>query len=330
MPNKKGEIVIYKTKRGETKIEAKLENETVWLDSHQMGVLFGVDRTGVVRHIKNIYKTGELSENLTCAKIAQVAKDGKVRKMDFYNLDMIISVGYRVNSKRAAEFRIWATRVLKEHLIKGYAINEARLKQRQEIKLTELEKVIRLFQDARVSKLLNQGEADGLLEVITEYANTWVMLERYDKEKIIAKKKTLKEKSILDYEKSQGAIAKLKKNLLGKKEATGIFAQERGHGLEAILGNLNQTFSGRALYPSIEQKAAHLLYFVIKDHPFVDGNKRIGSFLFVVYLSQNKYLFKKNGEKKINDNALVALALLVAQSQPREKDLMIALITNLL
>jgi prophage maintenance system killer protein len=196
--------------------------------------------------------------------------------------------------------------------------------------LAELEKVIRLFQDARQNRLLDQSEADGLLQVITQYANTWILLQKYDEEKITLKKKLVKEKSILNYEKAGKAIAQLKNNLLKKKEATGIFAQERSHGLDAILGNLNQTFGGKALYPSIEQKAAHLLYFVIKDHPFVDGNKRIGSFLFIAYLAQNQYLLDKNGEKKINDNALVALALLVAQSHPKEKTSMVALITNLL
>jgi death-on-curing family protein len=214
-------------------------------------------------------------------------------------------------------------------LVKGYTINEKRLQQR-DAKLQELEKVIHLFQDAKNSKLLSQSEADGLLQVITDYANSWVLLQKYDQEKIEVKKKTVKEKSILDYTKAKDAITQLKNNLLKKKEATDIFGVERSHGLEAILGNLNQTFSGKALYPSIEQKAAHLLYFVIKDHPFVDGNKRVGSFLFIAYLAQNKYLTNKNGEKKINDNALVALALLVAQSHPKEKELMIALITNLL
>jgi prophage maintenance system killer protein len=177
---------------------------------------------------------------------------------------------------------------------------------------------------------LDQKEADGLLNVITEYANSWILLQKYDENKIISKSKTTKEKSILNYPKAINAISRLKNNLLKKKEATEIFGTEREHSLEGILGNLNQSFDGKALYPSIEQKAAHLLYFVIKDHPFIDGNKRIGSFLFIAYLSQNKYLFNKKGEKKINDNALVALALLVAQSNPKDKEIMVALVTNLL
>jgi prophage maintenance system killer protein len=243
---------------------------------------------------------------------------------------VIISVGYRVNSQRATDFRIWATKTLKDHLVKGYTINENRLKQR-DTKLKELEKVIRLFQDAKRSKLLNQSEADGLLYVITEYANTWILLNKFDQDKIAIKGKGAKEKSILDYEKARNEIFELRKKLVREKEAADIFGTERGgHGLEGILGNLNQSFGGKALYPTIEIKAAHLLYFVIKDHPFVDGNKRIGSFLFIAYLSQNQYLSRKNGEKKINDNALVALALLVAQSNPKDKEMMIALITNLL
>lgn len=325
----KGEVIIYKAKDGQAKLEVNLRDETVWLDAHQLAKLFEVDRTGIVRHIKNVYKSKELRENSTCAKIAQVAHDGRIRKMDFYNLDMIISVGYRVNSQRATEFRIWATKTLKNHLVRGYTINENRLRQR-DTRLQELEKVIRLFQDAKQSKLLNQSEADGLLHVITEYADTWILLNKFDQEKIIIKGKGAKEKSVLDYDKAMEEIFQLKNKLVSQKEATDIFGQERSHGLEGIMGNINQSFGGKALYPTIEIKAAHLLYFVIKDHPFVDGNKRIGSFLFIAYLHQNKYLLNKNGEKKINDNALVALALLVAQSNPKDKESMIALVTNLL
>jgi prophage maintenance system killer protein len=302
----------------------------VWLTQKQIGQLFGIERSVITKHLNNVFKSRELNKNSVCAFFAHTAEDGKIYKTQFYNLDAVISVGYRANSRRATEFRIWATNTLREYLIKGYTINEKRLKEQKELKLAELEKVINLFQSARQSKLLDQSEADGLLQVITEYANSWILLQKYDETNIALKKTTAKEKSILDYAKATGAIVQLKNNLLKQKEATEIFGQERSHGLEAILGNLNQSFSGKALYPSIEQKAAHLLYFVIKDHPFVDGNKRIGSFLFIAYLAQNKYLLNKKGEKKINDNALVALALLVAQSNPKEKELMIALISNLL
>lgn len=327
-PKNRGEIVIYKAKDGQTKLEVNLQDETVWLTQAQIAELFGTQRPAITKHLKNIFKEGELKENSVCSILEHTASDGKTYKTSFYNLDAILSVGYRVNSGRAAQFRIWATKTLKNHLIKGYTVNEKRLRQR-DIKLQELEKVIRLFQYTRQSKLLSQGEANGLLHVITEYANSWVLLNKFDQEKLAIKKET-KEKSILDYEKAQREIFELKNKLTKQKEATEIFGQERGQSLEGILGNLNQSFGGKFLYPTVSEKAAHLLYFVIKDHPFVDGNKRIGSFLFIAYLSQNNYLLNKKGEKKINDNALVALALLVAQSNPKDKDLMIALITNLL
>lgn len=325
----KGEVIIYKAKGGQTRLEVSLQEETVWLMQAQIAELFGTKRPAITKHLKNIFKDGELEKNSVCSILEHTASDGKNYKTSFYNLDAILSVGYRVNSKRATQFRIWATKTLKDHLVKGYTVNEKRLKQR-DVKLQELEKVIRLFQDAKKSKLLDQSEADGLLHVITEYANTWILLNKFDQEKISIKGRGAREKSILDYQKAKDDIAGLKKNLISGKQATDIFGQERGESLAAILGNLNQSFGGKALYPSIEEKAAHLLYFVIKDHPFVDGNKRTGSFLFIAYLSQNRYLLRKNGEKKINDNALVALALLVAQSNPKDKDMMIALITNLL
>lgn len=322
----KGDIIIYKTKGGEARLEVNLQDETVWLTQDQMVNLFKRDQSVISRHISKVFKEGELSKksNMHFLHIANSDKP-----VVFYSLDVIISVGYRVKSLEGTKFRIWATRTLKDHLIKGYTLNESRLKQR-DVKLQELEKVIRLFQDAKQSKMLNQSEADGLLHVITEYANSWILLNKYDQEKIAIKAKGEKEKSILDYDKAKNNIIALKKDLTHKKRATDIFGAEREHGLEAVLGNINQSFGGKALYPTIEQKAAHLLYFVIKDHPFVDGNKRIGSFLFIAYLSQNKYLLDKKGEKKINDNALVALALLVAQSNPKDRNIMIALITNLL
>lgn len=326
----KGEVIIYKAKDGETKLEVNLQNETVWLTQAQMSELFKKDVRTISEHVRNIFKEGELLEESSVRAKSGNSGIGLVKPTRYYNLDVVISVGYRVKSLRGTQFRIWATKTLREHLIKGYTINERRLKQQREIKLQELERVIKLFQETKESRLLSLIEADGLLHVITEYANSWVLLNKFDQEKIVPKEKGGKEKSILDYEKAKREITLLKTKLLSQKEATNIFGQEREHNLEAVLGNLNQTFSGKALYPTIEQKAAHLLYFVIKDHPFVDGNKRIGAFLFIAYLHQNRYLTRKNGEKKINDNALVALALLIAQSNPKDKELMIALVTHLL
>jgi len=326
----RGEIVIYKTKDGQAKLEVNLREDTVWLDAHQTALLFDVNRPAIVKHINNIYKTGELDEKSTCSILEQVAADGKIRKMNLYNLDMVISVGYRVNSTRATQFRIWATKVLRDHIIKGFTLNEKRLKEQKIVKLQELENAIALLRGAVRNRELNKIEAEGLLKVITDYANSWILLQKYDEGKLAIPKKTSKFLWELDYKEAKKAIAELKSNLIKSKNATGIFGQEREYGLDSIIGNLNQSFGGKKLYPSVGEKAAHLLYFVIKDHPFVDGNKRSASLLFIQFLARNNYLFRKNGERKINDNALVALALLVAESNPREKDVIIALITNLL
>ena len=324
--SKKGEIIIYKTSTG-PKLEVRLEKETIWLDAHQIAKLFGVDRTGVVRHISNIYKTGELAKDSTCAKIAQVAKDGKIREMDYYNLDMIISVGYRVNSSRATQFRIWATKTLKDHLIQGYTVNEKRLSSSKE-KLSQLQETISFLRDKSKHELL-AGQEKEIFDLLANYSKTLTLLEQYDKDKLVLAKRG-KGKFVLDSDVAFGIINKLKEDLLVKKEAGDLFGQEYGDKFKAILGNIRQTFGGQELYPSIEEKAAHLLYFIIKDHPFADGNKRTGSFLFIYFLDKNDYLYRDSGEKKINDNALVALALLIAVSNPKDKETMIKIITNLL
>jgi len=322
----KGEIIIYSTKKG-PKLEVQLKGETVWLDSHRLAKLFDVDRTGVVRHIANIYKNSELKRNSTCAKIAQVAEDGKVRKMDLYNLDMILSVGYRVNSKRATQFRIWATKTLKNHLVRGYTINEKRLAG-QMGKLKELQEAISFLREKSSHKLL-ADQSQELLNLLDGYAKSFTLLEQYDKNKMKVPKGK-RGKFRLEYDKAGELILDLKKELAAKREASDLFGREVSHKFESIAKNLYQTFGGKELYATIEQKAAHILYLTIKDHPFADGNKRIASFMFVYFLDKNNYLLKKSGERKINDNALVALALLIAVSQPKEKEMMIKLITNLL
>jgi death-on-curing family protein len=323
----KGEVIIYKTKDGQAKLGVNLREETVWLGQDQMVDLFRRDQSVISRHINNVFKEGELDKksNMHFLHIANSDKP-----VAFYNLDVIISVGYRIKSKRGTEFRIWATKVLRNHIIKGFTINEKRLKEQKQVKLRELESAISLLQGAIRNRDLNKIEAEGLLKVITDYANSWILLQKYDEGKLVIQKKTSKFRWELDYDEAKKSIGELKNNLIKNKRATEIFGQERGHGLDAIIGNLNQSFGGKKLYPSIEQKAAHLLYFVIKDHPFVDGNKRSASFLFILYLSRNNYLLNKKGERKINDNALVALALLVAESNPKEKNMMVALITNLI
>ncbi|MCK4905251.1 virulence protein RhuM/Fic/DOC family protein [bacterium] len=323
---KKGEIVIYKSPSGPG-IRVKLEKDTVWLDAHLIAQLFDVNRPAIVKHINNIYKTIEFHEKSTCSILEQVAADGKIRKMNLYNLDMIISVGYRVNSKRATQFRIWATKTLKEHLVKGYTINEKRLLTTQE-KFKELQNAIELLQGKARHKLLS-GQEQEILNLLADYSKTLTLLDQYDKEKLPLVKKT-KGKFVLKYEGSLKVIRRIKTELASKKEASNLFGNESGEKFQGILGSIYQTFGGKQLYPSLEEKASHLLYFIIKDHPFIDGNKRIGSFLFVYFLDKNNHLYKTSGEKKINDNALTALSLLIAVSNPKEKDNLIKIITNLL
>jgi prophage maintenance system killer protein len=326
---KKGEVIIYKSKEG-PKLEVRLEEDTVWLTQKQMAMLFDKGIPTINEHIKNIYKEGELKQKPTIRKFRIVQKEGArhvERDVDFYNLDVIISVGYRVKSLRGTQFRIWATRTLKEHLIKGYTINEKRLLQYQN-SFQNLQEAIALLQDKSRHKLL-AGQEQEILSLLSSYSRTLSLLEQYDREKLILAKKG-KEKYILQYNEAKMLIGKIKKELIVKSEASNLFGQECGDKLKDIIGNIYQTFDGRELYPSLEEKASHLLYFIIKDHPFVDGNKRIGSFLFIYYLDKNNYLYRINNEKKINDNALTTLAILIAVSNPKEKDKMIKIITNLL
>ncbi|MFH1233243.1 MAG: virulence protein RhuM/Fic/DOC family protein [Patescibacteria group bacterium] len=323
---KNGEIIIYKTLNG-PEIQVKLKQDTVWLDARLISKIFNVQRPAIVKHIGNIYKTGELDKKITCSKMEQVANDGKVRKMNLYNLDIIISVGYRVNSQRATQFRIWATKILKQYLIKGYAINEKYLLEAQN-KFHELQETILFLQKQSQKKLL-KGQEIEILNLLADYSKTLSLLEQYDKGafQII---KGVKTKFVLRYENCIKIIVELKKELINKKEASDLFGQEREGSFEGIIKGLNQTFSKKELYPTIGDKAANLLYFIIKDHPFFDGNKRSAAFLFVYFLDQSNYLFKKSGERKINDNALTALALLIAESDPKEKETMVKIIKNLI
>ena len=323
---KKGEIVIYQSPFG-PEIQVKLENDTVWLDAHLMAQLFDINRPAIVKHINNIYKSGELDKKSTCSILEQVAADGKIRKMNLYNLDMIISVGYRVNSKRATQFRIWATKTLKEHLVKGYTINEKRLLQTKN-QLQELQSTISFLQEKSKHKLL-AGQEQEILDLLANYSKTLTLLEQYDKENLSLIKDT-KGKYILKYEDAVRVIREIRRELIAKNEASDLFGQDNSDNLKGILGNIYQTFDKKELYPSLEEKAAHLLYFIIKDHPFVDGNKRIASFLFIYFLDRNGFLYREIGEKKINDNTLIALALLIAISDPNEKDKLIKIVTNLL
>jgi len=325
--SRKGEIIIYQTPDKKIKIDVSLKNETIWLTQEQIAVVFGSERSVVTKHIRNILKDGELDENSVCAIFAHTAPDGKTYKTKFYNLDLIISVGYRVNSKRATQFRVWATKTLKDYLVKGYAVNEKRLLE-AENKFKELQNAVDFLRQKSKHELL-AGQEQEILNLLGDYSKTLTLLEQYDTEKVTLPKGG-KGKFVLDNTIAQKVITEIKKELINKKEASDLFGVDPQNRLSGILGNLLQTFDKKKLYPSIEEKASHLLYFIIKDHPFVDGNKRIASFLFVYFLDKNKYLYRENGEKKINDNALTALSLLIAISDPKEKDKLVKITTNLI
>lgn len=323
-------IVIYEDANGEIKLDVSLENDTLWLSQKQLEVLFDRDKSVISRHIKNIFKEEELDKNSTVAKNATVQKEGDrevIREIDYYNLDMIISLGYRVNSKRATSFRVWATKILKDYIINGYSINNKRLQQKG---LKELNETISLLKDTISNAQIELNEAKGLLDVILNYSRTWTLLQGYDEDSLKIDFVSKEAKFILDSDEAKNYIAQLKDELIKKGEATELFGREKAGEFEGILRNIYQTFGGVDLLESVEEKAANLLYYIIKGHPFNDGNKRIGAFMFILFLSKNNMLYKSNGELKINDNALVALSLMTAKSDPKQKDTIINLIVNIL
>lgn len=313
------EIVIYQNPDNQAVVEVKFDNETVWLTQEQLVLLFGRDQSVISRHIRNVFKEGELDEKSNMQKMHIANSD---KPVTFYNLDVIISVGYRVNSKRGTQFRQWATQRLKDYLVKGYAINQQRLEQ--------LNQIVNVIQQSGKADNLQLDEAKGLLEILSNYTRSFVLLNQYDSNSLKTEKLNANITYEIQYNEAKNAIAELKKQLIAKKEATALFGNEKDSSFEGTLQSIIQTFGGEYLYASIEEQAAHLLYFIIKNHPFSDGNKRIGAFLFVWFLEKNKHRFKKSGEVKINDNALTALALLVAQSSPVEKEIMVKLICNLI
>ena len=321
---KKGEIVIYRTSKNEVELRVRFEGETVWLTQNEIALLFSNERSVITKHVSNIFKDKEVDKKSNVQKMHIPNSD---KPAEFYGLDVILAVGYRTNSSRAIHFRRWASKILKQYLIQGYAVNEKRLLEAQN-KFQELQEAISFLKEKSGYELL-AGQEREILSLLEDYSKTLTLLEQYDTEKLQLSRAG-KGKFVLLHEESARIIAELKKELFVKKEASDFFGQEYGEKFKGILGNIRQTFGGKELYYSLEEKAAHLLYFIIKDHPFADGNKRIGSFLFVYFLDRNDFLYKETGEKKINDNALVALALLIAVSDPKEKDKLIKIITNLL
>lgn len=319
-------IEIYRSQDGSIQLNVKLENDTVWLTQSQMAELFGVDRTSIVRHIRNIYKSEELDQNSTCAKNAQVRTEGHrsiLREIPYYNLDMIISVGYRVNSKNATSFRRWATSVLKQYLIKGYAIN-------QQIKLdryNELKDVVRLMsRTVGLQEKVTSEEYGGLFNVISDYVYALDTLDHYDYQSLSIQKTTKEEPFRATYDNAMEAINALKEKFGGSQ----WFANEKDDSFKSSIGQIYQTFGGEDLYPSVEEKAAMLLYLVVKNHSFSDGNKRIAAMLFLWFLNNNHVLYAEDGHKRIADNTLVALTLMIAESRTEEKDVMVKVVVNLI
>ncbi len=319
-----GEILVYEAPDGGARVDVRLQGETVWLTQQQMTELFGRERSVITKHIGNVFKEGELDRAAVCAKFAHTAPDGKAYQVEHYNLDVIISLGYRVKSPEGTRFRQWATSTLRDHLVRGYTIN----RQRFDHNARELEAALSLVRTAAAGEALSTDQGRGLVNVIARYTQTFLLLQRYD-EGLLVEPKGIAGGVLPAVSEARSAIAHLKRDLMARGEATELFGREREEGLAALLGNLDQSAFGEPAYPTVEAKAAHLLYFIIKNHPFSDGNKRIGSFLFVEFLHRNRRLLR-NGEAVINDVGLAALALLVAESAPKDKEVMIRLVMNML
>ena len=319
-------IIIYQTEDGKTQIDVRLENDTVWLTQAQMAELFQTDRTSIVRHIQNIYKIGELDRESTCAKIAQVQTEGHRyvrRTIPYFNLDMIISVGYRINSKRGVKFRQWANKILKDYLIKGYAVND-NIRREQIGELRQLVGI--LGRTIQSQPLMPSEESQALFDVVTDYAYALDTLDNYDYERLTIEKTTQEERFHATYNNAIRAIEGLREKFGGSS----LFGNEKDDSFKSSIGQIYQTFGGKELYPSVEEKAAMLLYLVTKNHSFSDGNKRIAATLFLWFLNNNGILYREDGTKRLADNTLVALTLMIAESKTEEKDVMVKVVVNLI
>ncbi len=325
-----GEIIVYEASNGDVQVDVRLVDNTLWLTQDQMAEVFGRDRTVITKHLNSAFSSGELEAEATRAKFARVQIEGDravSREIEHYNLDAIISVGYRVNSVRGTQFRKWATSILNNHLIRGYTLNEKRLLTRG----VEFDQIVALLSSTlhKTEALTTEGAA--VLDVIQHYARTWRMLEAYDEGRLPANpEQTSAPLATLDIESARQTINAMREDIISRGEKPGLFGQERGDVLEGILLGIEQTWDGEDLYPTIESRASHLLYFIIKDHPLSDGNKRTGSLLFLDYLRRNNALAGSSGQPRFSDTALVALALLVAESEASQKEIVVRVILNLL
>lgn len=323
-----GQIAIYQTDDGQTQIEVRVENETLWLTLLQMAELFDRDKSVISRHLKNIFDTGELPREATVAKTATVQAEGgrKVsREIEYFNLDAVISVGYRVNSIQGTQFRIWATQRLREYLVQGYSLNQQRLEEQHE-KLIELKQAIALSARLIHNKSLSTSESQGILAILEKYSHALTVLDDYDHQRLqVVGTRTLAHAKITYAEAMQQIKLWRSQENLG-----GLFGNEKDESFKSSLETIYQTFDGKELYPSIEEKSANLLYFIVKNHSFTDGNKRIAAAIFVWFLQRYDFLYNAEGEKRIADNALVAFTLLIAESKPDEREMMVKVIINLI
>ena len=324
------QIVIYQTPDGQTSIDVKLEKETVWLTRQQMAELFQRDKTVILRHIQNIFKEGELEENVVCANFAHTTQHGAIpdktqeATVKLYNLDVIISVGYRVKSQRGVQFRQWANKVLKEYLVKGYAINNHIAAQKYE----ELSQLVHLLGRTinNEQELINGDDSRELVNVVTDYTYALDTLDRYDYQQLTIEHTTIEESFRATYDSAMETIETLKEKFGGST----LFGKEKDGSFRSSIGQIYQTFDGNELYPSVEEKAAMLLYLVVKNHSFVDGNKRIAATLFLWFMQNNGILYNPDGTKRISDGTLVALTLMIAESRADEKDMILKVIVNLI
>jgi prophage maintenance system killer protein len=321
-----GEVLIYQTEDGSSALEVKLDHETVWLNQKQMAELFDKDTDTIGLHIRNIYKEGELDSGPTTEESSVVQNEGGrqvSRKVRFYNLDVIISVGYRVKSLRGTRFRQWATSVLRDHLVRGFTINEKRMREQEE-KLADLRRTVTLLEQTIANQPIGFEEAKGLLKVIADYTYALTTLDRYDQSALTIEDTTGPATFVLFYETGIQIVDSM------KGDFGGLFGIEKDNGFKSALKTIYQTFDGAELYPSVEEKAANLLYFIVKNHAFIDGNKRVAAAIFIYFLAANKALYRADGSKRLADNALVALTLLIAESKPEEKETIVKVIINLI
>ncbi|WP_151089026.1 virulence protein RhuM/Fic/DOC family protein [Hymenobacter baengnokdamensis] len=328
LPTATPDVLLYQTPDGQIQLDVQLDHDTVWLTQAQMSELFDTTKQNVSLHIRNLFREGELSESASVKESLTVVPDGREYVIKYYNLDVIISVGYRVKSKRGTSFRQWATQVLRQYLVQGYVLNENRLRESAR-QLADLKRLVQLQAEVAANQELSADQSNALLRLLGDYARALDVLDQYDHQRLLVARDTVAAPGAgfeLTYEAAMQAIDTLRVQFGGSE----LFGREKDRSFESSVRTIYQSFGGQDLYPSVEEKAANLLYFVVKNHSFSDGNKRIAAFLFVYFLDRNKCLYRPDGSRRLADNALVALTLLIAESRPEDKDVMATLVVNLI